>query len=283
MALELQSRGGRPSQNALRRLLEAFLAALRRSADQSPVTQLLLVAVGAAGPALALVVLRQLWRALQQRLALPASAEDNESCCFCNTHFKDQAAQRNSGPIFRLPTNRKLPKQLAGKRCFLGCVMRGSGPEASPLPKDIAEELWAFQADSPELWKRNDATVRICMEDLRLQRVSEICKPSRAPSPMAWLFAGVREVRISSCALQTIPKEIGLMKSLKALVILSCELGSLPAELGELSSLEQLFLNGNYLKALPRALGTYQCCRRCVSMPTRSQCFRASTARVSRC
>lgn len=243
---------------ALRRLLELLLALAlgSRAGDGSAALRLLATVAGFAAPALALLALRQLWRQLfPHRPASLATDGEGAACCICQRKLVSASSRSTAGAICRLPQGRGLARSLEGKQCYLGCVVGGKSAGESPLPKDVAEELWQLAVDSPELWKRSDQTVRLCYEDLRLERASELGRPSPAPSLLVWAFEGVREVRISSCALRSLPKELGRLRALRSLVLFSCELREVPQEVGELCSLEQLYLNGNFLRQLPKCVG----------------------------
>jgi len=182
-------------------------------------------------------------------------------CCFCGQSVLTQPAS----PYCRLPPRGRrcchlipctvdaIYGQENGKRKAIGAEI--SKPSTRHLPDSFVTELQRLLKDSPELLKRRDPTLRLCMEDTRLSHPDLICSPSPEPPSAAFAIQGIREIRIVSCALRVLPREIGHMQVLNSLVLMSTELTLLPAEIGNLRGLEQVFLNGNFLRELPASFG----------------------------
>src|ERR1700679_3205952 len=65
----------------------------------------------------------------------------------------------------------------------------------------------------------------------------------------------IRVLKVSYKQLQTVPKELGHLASLKRLDLSNNQLQTIPKELGQLTSLRQLYLSNNQLHTIPKELG----------------------------
>ena len=66
-------------------------------------------------------------------------------------------------------------------------------------------------------------------------------------------FVNLEELKIDSCTMSAIPKEVFELTELKSLTIANCghRLKAYPEELGNLVSLEELYLNKQWMETLP--------------------------------
>jgi len=121
------------------------------------------------------------------------------------------------------------------------------------------EKLRHLAELSPQLKNRRDPGVRICGEEVYLERAAAdtLWPPESIPAwpTDAYFFEGLSEIRICCvAALSSVPSEIGAVRGLQSLVLMSDNLTELPVEVGQLHCLTHIFLNGNFLTSLPKAV-----------------------------
>lgn len=75
------------------------------------------------------------------------------------------------------------------------------------------------------------------------------------PPEVFTAFPNLHELNIGRNRLKALPKEIGMLKSVKRLVADRNKLVTLPAEIGDMESLEVLVLNRNELTSIPKEIG----------------------------
>jgi len=87
---------------------------------------------------------------------------------------------------------------------------------------------------------------------LRLKLKGEI------PAEVFTAFPHLHELNLSRCRLTQLPKEVGMLKSVKRFIADRNKLETLPPQIGDMESLQELILNRNELKALPKEIGKLQ-------------------------
>lgn len=187
---------------------------------------------------------------------VPNVGGNTERKSFCRVCDKEISP---TSEAFRFPAaQRKSCREVSRERWHLSCAVSMARDDKKSESHKFADAKAHVQGlrellrCNSDLGRRKDPSVRLCMEDYRLEHQHLLCKPSPSPQLAAFAFENIAEVRISSCALRKIPKEIGLMKGLTSLVLMAMELQEIPAEVGNLTLITQMFLNGNFLKTLPK-------------------------------
>ncbi|WVZ59161.1 hypothetical protein U9M48_009353 [Paspalum notatum var. saurae] len=127
--------------------------------------------------------------------------------------------------------------------------------------KEIPHKISALKSLNKLLLTANDITdENLCWEGLScLQKLLNLSLSENRlislPSILGSLIS-LRELRVANNSLDSLPKEIGLLKHLEILIASNNRITSLPSSIGDCESLTEVDLSSNLLTELPEAFGS---------------------------